>query len=424
MESILNLLDGLAHNFRAQTRNAVVTRGQGLERLQAFLSNAGRRYAVTRNYDFGPTGRSNVSLLSPWIRHRLVREDEVVRAVLGRHAYSSAEKFIQEVVWRTYWKGWLEQRPGVWREYQRAVVEMLGKVDADPARRQRWEQAIAGRTGIACFDAWAHELVATGYLHNHTRMWFASIWVFTLGLPWQLGADFFLRHLLDGDPASNTLSWRWVAGLQTRGKTYLARPDNIAKYTDGRFAEIRGLATEAKPVDGPPPPAPQPLPNADTIEVDGEWALLVHEDDCHPESLALPPTPPKAIAGFVRTHQRSPLGAGAAAGALAEGAVRDALTRAADRFGRSTTFLDANKGVDKLAMWARSAGVSQIVTPYAPVGPVGDALDVLRDLVAAEGIAVLRSRRPWDSHLWPFATKGFFAFKERIPNALRSLGVG
>ena len=99
-----------------------------------------------------------------------------------------------------------------------------------------------GATGIDCFDAWARELVATGYLHNHARMWFASIWIFTLRLPWELGADFFLRHLIDGDPASNTLSWRWVAGLQTAGKTYLATAENIARFTGGRFAP-QGLAT-------------------------------------------------------------------------------------------------------------------------------------------------------------------------------------
>ena len=72
-------------------------------------------------------------------------------------------------------------------------------------------------------------------------MWFASIWIFTLRLPWALGADFFLRHLIDADAASNTLSWRWGAGLQTVGKTYLARTENIARYTNGRFAP-RGLA--------------------------------------------------------------------------------------------------------------------------------------------------------------------------------------
>jgi deoxyribodipyrimidine photo-lyase len=66
-------------------------------------------------------------------------------------------------------------------------------------------------------------------------MWFASIWIFTLGLPWRIGADFFYRHLLDGDAASNTLSWRWVAGLHTRGKAYAAESWNIEKFTGGRF---------------------------------------------------------------------------------------------------------------------------------------------------------------------------------------------
>ncbi len=90
---------------------------------------------------------------------------------------------------------------------------------------------------------------SAGYLHNHARMWFASIWIFTLRLPWVLGADFFMRHLCDGDPASNTLSWRWVAGLHTRGKTYLARASNIATYTGGRFTpQDHDLAAFAPPL--------------------------------------------------------------------------------------------------------------------------------------------------------------------------------
>ena len=105
--------------------------------------------------------------------------------------------------------------------------------------RQACELACFGQTGIECFDTWARELTTTGYLHNYARMWFASIWIFTLKLPWQLGPDFFLRHLLDGDTASNTLSWRWVAGLQTVGKTYLARAANISRYTGGRFKPTR-----------------------------------------------------------------------------------------------------------------------------------------------------------------------------------------
>ena len=191
------------------------SREEGLRRLQDFVPRSGRAYAASRNHDFGPDVRTNVSLLSPYVRHRLIGEWEIAEAVLSRYALSTAEKFIQEVCWRTYWKGWLEQRPEIWQRYMSDVARLMREVEADPARREAYRRAVCGETGIACFDAWVQELRGTGYLHNHARMWFASIWFYTLKLDWQLGADFFLRHLLDGDPASNTLSWRWVCGLHT-----------------------------------------------------------------------------------------------------------------------------------------------------------------------------------------------------------------
>ena len=78
-------------------------------------------------------------------------------------------------------------------------------------------------------------------------MWFSSIWIFTLNLPWQLGAEFFMKYLKDGDPASNTLSWRWTAGVQTKGKHYLAQEWNIKKFTNGRYEKIK-LNENATPV--------------------------------------------------------------------------------------------------------------------------------------------------------------------------------
>ena len=102
---------------------------------------------------------------------------------------------------------------------------------------------IEARSGIPAMDAWTSELIETGYLHNHARMWYASIWIHTLKLPWTLGAEFFLRNLLDGDVASNTLSWRWVAGLHTVGKFYLAQKSNICKFTAGRLEVNIPLAT-------------------------------------------------------------------------------------------------------------------------------------------------------------------------------------
>ena len=225
--------------------------------LDAFAPYAGAAYAQMRNFDLGADAHSHVSTLSPYVRMRVLDEADLSRAVLaGMPAgatHGFADKFIAEVWWRTYWKGWMEQRPAVWASYRDDLTRVHNAVQTQSGLRQRWQAACLGQTGIAAFDHWARELAQTGYLHNNARMWFASIWIFTLDLPWQLGADFFLRHLLDGDAAVNTLSWRWVAGIQTVGKTYLADPVNIAKFTQGRFTDVQGLATVATPLNAPPP---------------------------------------------------------------------------------------------------------------------------------------------------------------------------
>ena len=407
----------------ADLRTWQPSRAEGLRRLEAFLPRAGRRYAETRNYDPGPEARDNVSALSPWIRHRLVTEAEVIRAVRARHSFRAAEKFIQEVCWRTYWKGWLEQHPAVWHAYRTEVEAGLAALRSDPDLRRSCEAAVEGRTGIACFDAWARELVATGYLHNHTRMWFASIWIFTLKLPWALGADVFLRHLLDGDPASNTLSWRWVAGLHTRGKTYLARPGNIETYTQGRFRPGTALSASAPALSEPPPPPPAPLPAAQSRPPAEPFGLLLTEDDLRVEDLGLHDGRVLGVAGAVCTTMRSPLGAGEAAVAFAEGALQDALDRAGRRFGLTPTPLAEGLDAEEVAAWARGLGVGRVVTPYAPVGPVQERLERIEVALKVEGIALLRLRRPWDEAFWPHATKGFFGLKRQIPGVFARLGL-
>lgn len=203
--------------------------------MTAFVPRMGRAYEQKRNYDNGEGQHTDVSTLSPYIRRRLITEQEVVTAALNAHGPDGAAKFIEEVIWRGYYKGWLERRPQVWTSYVAGRDADLAALERDRRLRRDVELAETGTTGLDYFDAWARELVDTGYLHNHARMWFASIWIFTLKLPWRLGADFFYRHLLDGDAAANTLNWRWAAGLHTRGKPYAARRDNIDTYTRGRF---------------------------------------------------------------------------------------------------------------------------------------------------------------------------------------------
>jgi len=211
------------------------TRAKALNQLDNFVENNLAEYSRLRNFDFGTEKRSNVSCLSPYIAHGIINEKEVIQKSLSKFSFSKNEKFIQEVLWRIYWKGWLELRPNVWTDY---LLE-LNKIKNEFQNNQNYLSAIEGKTNIDCFNEWVKELKENNYLHNHTRMWFASIWIFTLELPWQLGAEFFMQHLYDGDAASNTLGWRWVAGVQTQGKHYLASEWNIRKFTNNRFQNIK-----------------------------------------------------------------------------------------------------------------------------------------------------------------------------------------
>ncbi len=389
------------------------SRTAGLQRLGNFAPRAGRDYAAGRNTDNGPDGHAHTSLLSPYLRHRLIHEREVVKTVLARQSFPAAEKYIQEVLWRTYWKGWLEMRPEVWSRF----IAERDQMRADFPDTRAVAAAENGMTGIDGFDDWARELVETGYLHNHARMWFASIWIFTLRLPWTLGADFFLRHLIDADAASNTLSWRWVAGLQTVGKTYLATAENIARYTNGRFAPA-GLASEAVALIEPPIGAARPLPEPESLRAGEKSLLLVTSEDMHPESILPASLPIRSVLV-------------AADGELLWGDtarvfVRSASTEAAKRIGAHfgcaaavATSLDAAG----LMAAAQAAKVRQIVTPYASVGPVADRLAAITPELAQAGVALIQIRRPWDAQFWPHARKGFFAFKEQIPALLRADGL-
>ena len=211
------------------------SRAKAIEKLNHFIENNLTDYSKLRNFDLGPEGRSNVSCLSPYITHGIISEKEIINKSLNKFSFAKNEKFIQEVLWRTYWKGWLELRPNVWDDY---LIE-LKKIKEELKDNKEYLNAIEGKTNIECFNVWVNELKENNYLHNHTRMWFASIWIFTLELPWQLGAEFFMQHLYDGDAASNTLGWRWVAGIQTQGKHYLASEWNIKKFTNNRFQNIK-----------------------------------------------------------------------------------------------------------------------------------------------------------------------------------------
>ncbi len=406
------------------------TRERGLLRLAQFLPAAGRHYAETRNADNGPEGigpeggRGNVSQLSPWLHAGLIGEAEVLQAVLGQHSPRAAEKFVAEVFWRIYFKGYLEQRPAVWADYCTDRERALAAVECNAGLRTAYARATEGRTGIEAFDVWARELVETGYLHNHARMWFASIWIFTLRLDWQLGADFFLRHLMDGDAASNTLSWRWVAGLHTKGKHYLARADNIARYTAGRPGgplAAPGLAQDAAPLSEPQdhprrlPELPPPVTAAGLAE---PFALLLHDEAAHHAPLALPAAPALVI-GASRAGARSPGAVGEPALRFTAGAMASGLAEAAAAFGCPVAEWHAGEPLEPLLA---EAGITRLAVPYLPAGWTRDALAPGIAPLAAEG-RIVTLLGDLDRATWPHAKAGFFGVAKQIDALLGQCGI-
>ncbi len=408
------------------------TRDSALRRLADFLPSCSR-YASMRNRVLAD--HSNVSRLSPAIRARLVSEEEVVQQVLFGHPFEASEKFLQEVLWRSYWKGWLELRPQVWSTY-RQRVRHLRREAPEPVRRRAAEVA-AGRSGVAVMDRFARELLETGYLHNHARMWWASFWIHVEGLPWELGADHFQRHLLDFDPASNTLSWRWVAGLQTPGKTYLVRRSNVEKYappellSDSSGIErldddrVRAVSVEEHADTRPVPLGELPASPPDSASTTALW---VHDEDGSVEQSLL-----AKLANPIPLSVMLP----AADEADEPGAVVAEWRRQAhaDAWGRVTTHFDpkrwencAGDGEDSLAQTlvglAGEHGFRRLVCAELAVGPLADQRDEIRRALADVGVEWTEVRRPWDAALWPLARKGFFDFWDRVGRRLRKTGEG
>jgi deoxyribodipyrimidine photo-lyase len=352
----------------------------------------------------------------------LFTEQELLSATLKLHSSADASKFVDEVLWRAYFKGWMEHHPSVWQAYREGVSENVNKLEDNTELARRYDAAISGTTGIECFDAWVAELLESGYLHNHARMWFASIWVFTLELPWELGADFFYRHLLDGDAASNTLSWRWVGGLHTPGKIYLARASNIRDFTNNRFDPAGQLADTAVALQESVIHPLRHLPEADNTPVDRPYGLLITEEDCYAEGLGLDAAP-QSILAAVATQARSPLPVGMPVRQFALGAVADALTRAEKHFRVKGEQAATDDWGRLLAEWAEAGAFDTIVTAFVPVGPVAERIAKAKAFLGKRGIELLQVRRDYDSVTWPHATKGYFKLKARIPDLLTRLRI-
>ncbi len=182
-------------------------------------------YAFSRNYLNG-----KVTRLSAFIRHGVLTLAEARDFAFDHAAHPHhVSKFITELAWRDYYQRLYHQMgDDIWKDREPYKTGF----DAAAYREDLPADIPGGQTGLACMDAFARELSETGYLHNHARMWIAAYVVHWRRVRWQAGAHWFLSHLLDGDPASNNLSWQWVASTFSH-KPYFFNRENLEKYTNG-----------------------------------------------------------------------------------------------------------------------------------------------------------------------------------------------
>jgi len=378
--------------------NFPTSRNNALKKLDDFIENNILDYTKSRNFDFGIENRKNTSCLSPYVSHGVISETEIINKVLKKHLFNKTDKFIQEVLWRIYWRGWIELRPMVWNDYLIKLKDLNKKYKTN----ENYLSAIKGETNIQCFNDWVNELKETNYLHNHTRMWFASIWIFTLELPWELGAEFFLKHLYDGDSASNTLGWRWVAGIQTPGKHYVASEWNIKKFTNNRYEKIR-LNESAVPIKNN---KTYTISKKDFInpKIDDGKLLLVFDNNLSFEFSDFRDKKFKKIL-IVNSNEDRQI-------SLSDNIVKF----------KESLFQDQLDRLKKFSIDCEVIKIKDIKkineNIYALYPSVGENLDFV---VSNKLQNIQFLYRKIDQFSWKYCTKGFFNFKNYIPQIIESI---
>ena len=370
------------------------TREEALQDLENYINKEIVNYSTLRNFDFGPGKRKNVSCLSPYISHRLITEYEVVKKVLSKFPYQKVEKYIQEIFWRVYWKGWLELRPQVWTDF---IEDLKGLKEDD-----NYKKAINGETQIECFNDWVKELKENNYLHNHTRMWFASIWIFTLNLPWQKGAEFFMKHLYDGDAASNTLSWRWVAGLQTKGKHYVAQSWNISKFTNNKYKNVK-LNENASPITDRREYKLSSLEiNKEDLESD---TLIFFESEQNIETLNLKDYR-NIYCVFLNNEKRKIK--------FDEKVINFKKKIIEDQVNRFSNI----KIIDEINFDKYTNEIKDLDVIYPSIG---ENLSFLKSIKKKKNLNYNFIVRDGDEFCWQFSNKGYFNFKSNIPKIIQKI---
>jgi deoxyribodipyrimidine photo-lyase len=234
-------LDGL-YSGPPEPAPPVGGRRAALQRLQSFAEQHLPHYASTRNH----ATQRGVSVLSPYIRHGVLGLAELRDYVLACAGTTrDSAKFVNELAWRAFWQQVYDQMG------ERIFADMEPpKYERPPERQQRGipPDIAHAETSLRCIDESLHELYTTGYMHNHSRMWVAAYMQHWRGIDWRDGAYLFYQHLLDGDPASNTLSWQWV-GSTFSHKPYYFNRENVEKFSAGAYCARCPLAQGGCPFD-------------------------------------------------------------------------------------------------------------------------------------------------------------------------------
>ena len=372
--------------------NFATSRQEALDVLENYIEKNIFTYTAQRNFDFGPLNRKNISCLSPYITHRLISEYEVTKKALSKYPYQKVEKFIQEIFWRVYWKGWLELRPKVWTDF----VEDLKNV----GNSNEYEKAINGETDIDCFNDWVKELKENNYLHNHTRMWFASIWIFTLNLPWQKGAEFFLRELYDGDAASNTLSWRWVAGIQTKGKNYIAQNWNINKFTNNKYKDLT-LNESPQPIIDQREYKILPISISNNETKSDRLAFFENELDFQSFNIESY----KKVYCILLSNEERQVKLGNKVLEYKKKIIKNQIQIS----GLKIEYIEGIKFIEL----SSSEKNFDVIYPS-----VGESMSFLKRIIKKNSLMINYLIRDEDKYCWQFSNKGYFNFKSNIPKIL------
>ena len=362
-----------------------------IESIKQFSDTQILSYSLDRNFDYG-IPHNNVSRLSPYLRRRFISEYEVLKTVLNKHKYENIEKFIEEIFWRTYWKGWLETHPYVYKKYE----------------SKRYDQIIPTKTGIKCFDHWKDELIETGYLHNHSRMWFASIWIFTLKYSWESGANFFKNNLIDWCPASNTLGWRWVAGIQTIGKPYIARAENIKHFTGNRFypkGQLHEDVTLSSIVSSHQKAIDINFPKENLITETDNLGIVLNNNDLtlNQEFKDLNINYHTCL---FKLKNGNPL-----INKFENDIFEDIIN--------NNNQIELVETIESLLRWIELKKIKKLILPYETVGNEIFKNSSFLNQLSDKKVTYQFYAREWDTNAFSYAKKGFFNFKKNIPYLLK-----